>query len=40
MTLYTSSTDFERRLSDVVREADCVQELEPGIADETPAGDA
>jgi hypothetical protein len=35
MSLYASSADYERRLSE-----DCVQALEPAVPDETAANDA
>jgi|HubBroStandDraft_1064217.scaffolds.fasta_scaffold3750666_1 hypothetical protein len=35
MSLYASSADYERRLSE-----DCVQEPEPSVPDEPPAEDA
>jgi hypothetical protein len=35
MSLYASSADYERRLSE-----DCVQEPEPGVPAEPPADDA
>lgn len=35
MSLYASSADYERRCSEV----DCVSELEPGKAEDTPKKD-